>query len=300
MKILVTGGCGFIGAHLIKKLVNEGYEVHVLDNCSFVSPIFSIIKDYVTLHKIDIEHITNLNHSFDVVVHLAAVSSLKSCEDNKLECMRINYIGTRKVVRFVKDRGSYLIFASSREVYGNPSRVPVNEAFPVNPINCYGVSKALAEREILEENLRYAVVRIANVYGYGDRPERAVPAFVINGLNNGKINVFGGDQLLDYVYIDDLINFLLILIKNNPIGIYNIGSGRGIRIIDLANFVKNLLKELKSIDPYIDVLPRRGFDVDKYIADITRARQLGWEPRVDLMTGLREVVRAYVNSLSPR
>lgn len=297
--MVITGGCGFIGSHVAAKLAKRGFEIYVLDDQRSISSIFSFIRDHVIMIKSDIENIVDLGIRPEFIVHLAAVSTLAECELDRYECFRVNVLGTYRVAQFAKRTGAFLIMASSREVYGEPEKLPVPEDHPLRPKSTYGLSKSFAE-DVIEFNLprdSFSILRISNVYGFGDKLSRAIPSFVFNGWIKKEIEVFGGNQVLDYVHVDDVSSFIELVISKNLSGKYNVGSGEGIRILELAAMVTEVLEKIFGARVKLVFRSPRPFDVKMFIADIGLAKRYGWTPRHRIKESIHDVVRKYVEHM---
>jgi UDP-glucose 4-epimerase len=295
--VLVTGGAGFIGSHLVEKLVEEGYSVIVVDNLlrGKLNNLSNIL-DRIEFVKGDIRNyalMEKLIKNSEVIFHLASLSRVIPSIENPELCFKINVEGTEIIARLCSKHHKKLIFSSSREVYGAPKYLPVDEAHPLNPENPYGASKVSGEKiiEAYAKNygLSYAILRLANVYGSRDF-DRVIPIFIKNSLEEKDLVVYGVNKILDFVYIDDVINAFISAMNSNVNQTLNIGAGVGVSIIELANLVKRITgKEVKII-----VKEKRKGEVDKFIADIKRAKEvLNWEPKINLEEGLRRIVKEY-------
>jgi UDP-glucose 4-epimerase len=295
--VLVTGGAGFIGSHLVEKLVEKGYSVIVVDNLlrGKLNNLSNVL-DKIKFVKGDIrnyELMEELVKNSEVVFHLASLSKVIPSIENPKLCFKINVEGTEIIARLCSKYHKKLIFSSSREVYGAPKYLPVDEAHPLNPENPYGASKVSGEK-IIEAytksyGLSYVTLRLTNVYGSRDF-DRVIPIFIKNALKEIDLVVYGVNKILDFVYIDDVINAFTAAMDFNENQTLNIGSSVGVSLIELVNLIKKITsKEVKII-----VKEKRKGEVDKFIADIKRAKEvLNWEPKINLEEGLRRVVKEY-------
>jgi UDP-glucose 4-epimerase len=295
--VLVTGGAGFIGSHLVEKLVEKSYNVIVVDNLlkgklnnlSNVLDEIKFIKGDIRNYKLMEELIKNS----EVIFHLASLSRVIPSIENPKLCFKINVEGTEIIARLCSKHHKKLIFSSSREVYGTSKYLPVDEDHPLNPENPYGASKVSGEKiiEVYTKNygLSYVTLRLTNVYGSRDF-DRVIPIFIKNALEEKNLVVYGVNKILDFVHIDDVINAFISAMNSNGNQTLNIGSGVGISIIELANLVKKITgKKVKII-----IEKGRKGEVDKFIANIKRAKEvLNWEPKIDLEKGLRLTVKEY-------
>ncbi len=302
-RILVTGGTGFIGSHLVEELVKEGYDIVVVDNLSRgkIENLNSVIKG-VKLIQGDITNLDLINdivRKVDVVYHLAALSRVIPSIQNPELCFKSNVVGTEIIARLCAKYKKKLIFSSSREVYGDAEYIPVDEKHPLNPKNPYGASKVAGEK-IIEAysksyGLDYVILRLGNVYGERDF-ERVIPLFIDKCLKGDDLVVYGGNQILDFVYISDVIDTLLKAADmSNDNDKFNVGSGVGVKIIDLAKLIKGVINTNSKI---LIGNPRKG-EVEEFIADISKIKKsLGWRPDVKLEEGLNDTIKRMVNDKS--
>lgn len=292
MNILVTGGAGFIGSHLVDALVKSNHFVIVIDNLKRgkLENIQRHIDDgKVKFIEIDINDyglLLEVLEEVDLVFHLAAQSNVVGSVDNPEYTIKTNINGTFNMLMASSQKGiKKFVFLSSREVYGDQKYLPVKEDSKLNPKNMYGVSKASGEMLCNiygSDKLPIAVFRLGNVYGTRDY-DRVIPNFINNIKNDLALTVYGGDQVLDFIHISDLIKVLMDTLDKTDYdnGVTNIGSGKGTSIKELALLFKEILgKEIK-----IDFLDKRDFEVENFIADISK---VGFKP-IELKEGLRKL-----------
>jgi len=289
-RIVITGGAGFIGSNLAQALVKRGEDVILLD--LFKDPVniepFNDKVDYVRQDVRDIEKTKALfkDDGISGIVHLAAVSRVIWGEQNPKLCVDTNVGGTHSVLEAVERAGSkpWVIFGSSREVYGESSKFPVKENFPILPVNVYGRTKVEGERLIQEfshrTNTPSAILRFSNVYGNEkDILDRVIPRFVIAGLKNECIEIHGGNQIIDFTHIDDTVCGIMKTIDvlkkqhTNGNGVncqdYHLLPGRPVTLQDVASTISNHLDS--SIK--IRYETPRNYDVTKFHGDPTKARE---------------------------
>lgn len=262
MRILVTGGAGFIGKHLVKFLIGKGHLVTIFDNFSnsekdsvifLVNMGANIIEGDIT----NLEDIINAVSEHDIVVHLAAKISVEESIKNPSETFHINVDGTKNVlVACEKNHVKKLIVASSAAVYGESlPNVKLTEDSKVDPISPYGESKVMMEHEIskfiAKYNINCIILRFFNIYGIGQSPEYAgvITKFMKKITTNKPLEIFGdGMQTRDFVSIKDVIDSIYDAIENGKKGTYNIASGKTITIKELAEFMISLYgKDLEII-----------------------------------------------------
>ncbi|MBU3912752.1 MAG: SDR family NAD(P)-dependent oxidoreductase [Nanoarchaeota archaeon] len=278
MRILVTGGLGFIGRHLVRELVNKNHEVVVIDNLhhnqkiecfSFGRNIKFVLGDIRDLALLEKELC-----GIEIVFHLAALSSIKDACENPKYCFSTNVTGTFNVLMAaLKNKVRKIIFTSSREAYGNAKSLPVKEDAPLNPANIYGASKASCEHfcNVFRKNYKrnITVLRLTNVYGPDDPGRNRVIPTILRKIKNGEdITINGGSQILDFVWIEDVVRVLVESIDKRDNETLNVGSGRGISIKDLA---EKIIKSSKSHVRLIKA-PKVSNEVEKFVADISKMR----------------------------
>jgi UDP-glucose 4-epimerase len=279
MKILVTGGAGFIGSHLVDRLVKDrAGDVVVLDNfCRGRVEHLERSLDQVQIVKGDIRHRTLLSQwmaGVDLVYHLAAQSNVLDAVQDPDYTFETNVVGTYEVLRAASRAGvKRVIFSSSREVYGEPASLPVPETAPIAPNNAYGASKAAAEmscRSFSGRGIDVVILRLANVYGTRDKG-RVIPLFSRKALTRETLTVFGRGKILDFLWIDDLIDALCRASRgpcpNTPV---NLGSGQGTSLVALAERISSLTGSSAAVQ----VADLRPCEVSRFVADVTIAQRL--------------------------
>lgn len=274
MRILVTGGAGFIGSHLVDELaLDKNNKIIVLDN--FYRGDLNNIKKHlnnknITLIKGDIRNYGSFKKigKVNLVYHFAAQSNVISSASNPDYAFSTNVVGTYNTLKLASEKNvKRFVFASSREVYGNPEYLPVDEKHPLNPINLYGATKVCGEALCRAfsniRNLNITIVRIANAYWLRDK-DRVIPIFIKNAKSNKDLVLYGGKQVLDFIWIGDVINAITKISNDDKfIGeTVNIGTGVGTSTEELA---KTIIK-LTSSKSRIIRKASRNFDVEKFIA----------------------------------
>lgn len=293
-KVLVTGGAGFIGTHLCQKLLEQGHKVKALDNFyRFDREKISELKSNKNFELIEADirereevepHFQDVDH----VVHLAAQSDVAGSLENKDYSFETNVEGTWNVLRASEENNvERFIFASSREVYGD-TEGKVSEDEELDPKNYYGASKASGEMYLdqFEEysNLETYALRLANVYGPGDK-DRVIPIFLKKAKKNERMELYGGDQVLDFIWIEDTVQaFTKIIKEGSEHRKINIGSGEGTSIRELAY----LIKDVTHSESEIVEKEERGFDTQKFVADRDQNSSL-IENKTDLRKGLEDM-----------
>jgi UDP-glucose 4-epimerase len=306
-RVVVTGGAGFIGSHLVDRLLNTPQvEVVVLDNLSRGQ--LSNVAQHSAEPRLELIHgdirdpdaVATAIRGASVVYHLAAQSTVMGGVTDAEYTFTTNTVGTFNVLRAAARYGvSRLIFASSREVYGEPIDLPVDEESPLLAINSYGASKIAGEaycRAFRREfGLQTAILRLANVYGPRD-VGRVIPLWVNQALDGHDLEVFGGKQVIDFVWVGQIVDALLRAAAfEGPLPIINVGSGTGTRIVDLARRILRLAERQGRLG----LQPARPMEVTRYIAKVERMQQLlRIEPPLDPLVQLPTLFAARLGALS--
>jgi len=301
LRVLVTGGAGFIGSHLVRELVSLGYEVRVLDNLSrgslenlgeALSEVELVLGDVR-----DPEVVARAISGVDAVVHLAALVDVEESIQLPELYTEVNLVGTLNLVKASRRVDSF-VFSSSASVYGDPVKVPIPETHPLSPKSPYAASKAAAELYIKTYSniygFRYVILRLFNVYG--PRQSRSysgvVVEFVRRALRGEPPIIYGdGEQTRDFIYVSDAVKAIVAALRSKVSGVYNIGSGTPTKILDLAYMVLKVTGAENLRPEFGEVRPG---DVKHSVADISKAtRELGFKPTVSLEAGLRLLVDFY-------
>ena len=307
MKILVTGGLGFIGINLCKLLINNEDKPIVLDHFGCCES-----KNYEVAKKLGIRIIGhNINNPFkirgniDQIYHLASRASPINYQKFPVETALTGAIGTKNMLDLAKEKNARILFSSSSEVYGDPLQSPQNEHYwgNVNPIgarSCYDESKRFGEALVMAYNREYKVdtkiVRIFNSYGPGLRIDdgRIIPNFINQALSNKKITIYGnGTQTRSFCYVQDTVAGIHAMMNSESFtGPVNIGSDEEHTIIEVAKIIKELLK--LNVELIFEKLP--SDDPHKRKPDISLAKKmLNWQPTVSLRDGLEMTIRYFKN-----
>ena len=299
MRILVTGGAGFIGSHVVDAYLAVGHDVAVVDDLS--TGRREQVHPQARFYQIDIRD-PGLDELFarerpEVVSHQAARANVRESLEKPLLYAEVNVLGSLNVLECCRRHGvRKIIYASTGgAVYGEPQTLPVAEDHPINPLDPYGASKHHVEHYLylyrVNYGLEYTVLRYPNVYGPRQDPygEAGVVA-IFSGqmLNNGRPVINGsGEQERDFVYVSDVARANVLALARGDGGVYNIGSGVGTSV----NRIFELLAALTGYaGPVVHGPPKRG-EVFKVYLDARRARQdLGWAPEVELEEGLTRTV----------
>ena len=292
--MVVTGGAGFIGHHLVRALEERGDEVLVIDDLS--GEIRGGLRPDTRLERLDITR-AELRHPIarwrpSVVFHLAAqVSVARSMQDPEHD-LEVNAIGTLRVLEAARSAGvpRFVFTSSGGAIYGD-TEIPATETSPSKPLSYYGIHKLLAERYVRWSGIDHAIARPSNVYG-PDQPaggEGAVIAAFVSAAQDSSTLVIHGDgtQRRDFLHVADLVSALLLLGNCSESGTWNVSSRVATSVLDLAG----LLEQLTGRPLKITHGSRRPGDVNESCLTSDRLRQLGWAPRVSLVDGLRQLLK---------
>jgi len=305
MKTIVTGGAGFIGSHLVDRLARDEWgEIVVLDNLTR-GKMENLLQHRgnpnVQFFPVDIRNYDLLRDHIrgaEVVFHLGAQSNVMGAVADLDYSFTTNVVGTYNVLKAAKECGARrVVFTSSREAYGEPQYLPVDENHPIGSKNTYGASKVAGEMyaRVFYNNfgLETAVLRLANAYGPRDF-DRVIPIWLGRTRQGLDLVVYGGKQIIDFVWIDQIVEALVRASKANIIGQpINVGSGQGTPLLNLARRILSLVDSPSQLD----IQPARSVEVVRFTAKIDLMREkLGLEPPDDPLFGLPALVEAYKNA----
>lgn len=289
MKVLVTGGSGFIGSNLVDELIEQGFEVCVVDMCK---PNYKNDKAKYYILEItsdDVEKIF-LQEKPDYVVHLAAQASVSvSVKDPKLDCIS-NIYGTLNIIENCKKYNvKKIIVASTAAVYGSPKYLPVDEGHELNPMSPYGLSKKVMEEYIQMSGLDYVIFRFSNVYGPRQAYEGeagVISIFINNLIQNKEIIIYGdGEQYRDFIYVRDLVKCITQSLEEKyKKEIFNLSTQTKISINELFNILKTVTGN--SIKPIYK--KERVGDIKESILCNKKMLQAGFTANTILEDGLKE------------
>ncbi len=308
-KILVTGGAGFLGLHMVEALIERGFYVRVIDN--FMCSSRENLKPYskkIDLVEGDIRESGDVKKAvkdMDAVFHFAAIRSVVKSVEDPLLAHEVNATGTLLLLNYAYEaKVKRFIFTSTSSVYGEATRKYQKENGDLKPISPYGMAKLLAEQYgkyfFKERRFPTTSVRIFNVYGPRQNPESkyslVIPGVLSKIFKNESPVIDGtGEQARDFIFVDDILEaFFRILSSRRACGeVYNLGAGSTTSINTLVRMLLKLTGSgLKPVHG-----PRRPGDPDRTCADVAKARRdFGWTPRVGLEAGLKRVVEWYKNN----
>jgi UDP-glucose 4-epimerase len=302
MKVLVTGGAGFIGSNLVRHLVERGDDVRVLDNFSTGSRgnLEQLDVEIVEGELRSYERVHNAVRGTEIVFHLGALGSVPRSVQDPLTSNAVNVEGTLNAMLAARDEGvRRVVFSSSSSVYGSKRELPVNESLAADPISPYGVAKLAAERYCVSfsrvyESLETVVLRYFNVFGPRQSPlsqyAAMVPLFITAIAAGEPVTIFGdGEQSRDFTYVANVIDATVRAAGADGANgrIFNIAAGSPASVNAVADAIGRILG--KPVERCF-APPRPGEIRDSW-ADVTAAKEtLGYEPTVDLEEGLRRTI----------
>ena len=306
-RILITGGAGFIGSHLTKRLLDEGNEVIVVDNF-FTGSKKNLVqfKDNPRFELIRHDITEPLSLEIDQIYNLACPASPVHYQHDPIKTIECSTIGVTNILRVAKKCKARVLQASTSEVYGDPLMHPQKEVYwgNVNPIgirSCYDEGKRVAETLCMDyhrqEGVNVALVRIFNTYGpnMSVNDGRVVSNFICQALQNKDITIYGdGTQTRSFCFVSDLVEGFVRMMNSTETGPINLGNPSEFTMLELAQ----LVIELTSSDSKIVHLPLPSDDPNKRKPDISLAKEkLNWEPKVDLREGLLETIKYFKSVL---
>lgn len=299
MKILVTGGTGFIGSNIVDGFIAEGHEVIVVDNLSTGKK--DNINEKARFFNIDIRDpgLTDIfkTEKPDVVSHHAAQIDVRKSVEHPIDDAMINILGTINVLKNCKEFGvKKVIFASSGgAIYGDVDRLPASEDLPANPISPYGITKRCGELYLefykMTYSLDYIALRYGNIYGPRQDPhgESGVVAIFIQKMSIGEApTIYGdGEQMRDYVYVGDVVEANILALKSKKNGYYNIGTGIGTSVNKLFTVLSKVLQFNKKA---VYGPGRKGELYRNYLDPSKAKKDLGWSAKTPIDIGLAKTV----------
>lgn len=293
MKVLITGSRGFIGSHLADALEKLGHTIIHYD-----------LKDGNDV--LDAQKLKKMAKGVDGIVHFAAVQRVITGFHTPFKTIETNIMGLSNVLEAVQENHGFLIFGSSKTVYGKPERTPVHESDPKNPSNIYSLSKVVSEMIIKDfcknYNLRAAVVRFSTAFGAeDDLLDRVIPTFMYKAIKGIDIIIEDAERAVDPTFIDDITPVLVRLVekvkreKDGFFDDYNICSGDSVKIKDMAEMIIAITNSKAKIVKY---MPSRTYDYGNFYADPSKIKeQLGFKA-TDIKTAMKIYYKRFLTALN--
>lgn len=305
MRVVITGGAGFIGSHLCDYFISKGHSVVCIDNLitgniKNIEHLFG--NDKFLFIKHDVTNYIHVPGKVDAVLHFASPASPEDYLKYPIQTLKVGALGTHKALGLAKEKKAIFMLASTSEVYGDPLVSPQSESYwgnvnPVGPRGVYDEAKRFAEAMTMAyhryHKLSIRIVRIFNTYGPRMRLNdgRVVPNFIYQALKNKPITVYGdGTQTRSFCYISDLVEGIYKLLLKDIFEPINLGNPQEVKIIDFAYLIKELTNSKSKI--VFKLLPKD--DPRQRKPDITKAKKLlGWKPTVSLKEGLQITIEYF-------
>jgi len=284
-KILITGSTGFIGKKLVDNLLTE-YEITGLIKKKGKSTIKHITKDISEVTSKDFKNIF-------CVIHLAAITDPKICEDFPERCFRTNVLGTQKILEASRKNNCKVIYASTSHVYGIPKKIPISETASTSPTSIYAGSKLageiLCESYHRQFNMDISIVRIFSVYGPKSNNHCVLPSIVKQMKNSNVIKLGNINSKRDFIFISDIVDAFKIILKNiDGFNIYNVGTEKSYSIKEICKKFEKLYG--KKIIIKNNSEQNRKFDAKNIICSTTKLKKLGWKSKISLDEGLKKMI----------
>ncbi len=280
---MITGSSGFIGKNLVENLLSE-YSIVELSRERKKSKLNYITKNISEITSKDLKNIF-------CVIHLAAITDPKFCNDFPDQCIATNVLGTQKMLESARKNNCKVIYASTSHVYGLPKKLPINETTTTSPTSIYGGSKLageiLCESYHKQFNMDISIVRIFSAYG-PESDNHYVLSNIITQLENSNIIKLGNiNSKRDFIFISDVINAFKIILNNiDGFNIYNVGTGKSYSIKEICKKFEKLYG--KKIIIKNNLKQNRKFDAKNIVCDATKLKKLGWKPKIPLDEGLEK------------
>ena len=305
MRVLITGGAGFIGSHIVDHYLRHGERVFVIDSLitgSKQNIVQHLTNDRFEFVNEDICDVVKVDGAFDLVLHLASPASPFDYLKYPIQTMRTASVGTQNMLNIAREKGARFLLASTSEVYGDPTEHPQTEEYwgnvnPVGPRAVYDEGKRFAEALTAAyrraKSLNTCIVRIFNTYGerMQEHDGRVIPAFIGQALENKDFTIFGdGSQTRSFCYISDMVDGITRAAKADLSGPVNLGNPKEYTMLEVADLVR---KRCGCTSGY-EFMPLPENDPKRRKPDIRKAKELlGWEPNVPLEQGIDKVIEYF-------
>jgi len=297
MKYLVTGGYGFVGSHIVEKLIEDNHQVIVVDNLT-IGKIENLERnegkfEFIKCDIRDLEYIKPIIKDIDGIFHEAALASVPDSFKMPEEYHRVNVVGTQNIFQLAKENQIRVVFASSSSVYGNPTKIPISENDSKNPINPYAKTKLECEKnatKFSQNNAEIIGLRYFNIFGERQSSEYAgVIKKFLKRISDGMPPIINGqgNQTRDFIFVKDVVDANIKAMNSNvKNGFFNVGTGKSISILELAEFI---ISEFGfNFKPVFG--PELNGDILDSKSDISYTKKsLGWEPSINILNWLKDI-----------
>lgn len=284
-RILIIGHSGFLGTKLVESLISK-YEIIGLSKKIKNSKIQEIEKDLSKIVSKDFKNIF-------CVIHLAAITNPKFCEDFPDKCITTNVLGTQKVLELARKNNCKLIYASTSHVYGIPKKIPISEVTKTSANSIYSGSKLageiLCESYAKQYDMDITIARIFSVYGPGGKNHYVLSNLMMQLKDSNIIELGNINSKRDFIFISDVIDAVEIILKNmKGFNTYNIGSGKSKSLLEICKIIEKLTNKKIIIKSNLKL--KRKFDPSNIVSDSSKLKKLGWKPQISLNTGLKKIL----------
>ena len=291
-KILITGHEGFVGSNLVSILDPKKYQITGLSRIlQKDANIVQIKKDILRINDSDAA-------KNSIIIHLAAITDIKYCEQHPVECFKVNALGTQNLLELARKKDCSFIYISTSHVYGKPKKLPINEDHPQNATSIYATSKIAGELCCESYSKSYgmdiSILRLFSVYGPRS-PGHLVTSKIISQMLSGKSIKLGNlYPKRDFVYITDAVKAIEISLKKlDGFNIYNVGIGKSHSILEICNILKKLTR---NTAPVISTKTySRKDEINNMVSNPSKIKKLGWKPSISLQKGLEMTLKWYKN-----
>ncbi len=304
-QIIITGGLGFVGCHLIKKLLNKNFFPIIVDNLSNANlnilkelpkKSFAFIKADINEKEVIIKKLKKFNP--EIIIHLAAIHYIPYCANNPKTTRKTNLTGTISILKIAQIKNiKKFIFLSSAAVY-SPSNKNLKETNKTIPTEIYGKTKLEAEKKIkecsLKNNMQYTILRSFNIYGPNDLTPHFIPSVLNRLKKSNSIKVGNINTARDFVYVDDLIDILFKIIKRGKMNkkTYNVGTGKATTGKEIIKIIEKIKKIKIIINNNSNLV--REIDQKSLVADIKKiSNDYNWNPKYFINNGIKKLIKYY-------
>ncbi len=302
MKVLITGGAGFIGSHITKQLLDSGNEVVIFDDFSTSSKEDTDSRATVVEGNIkDSKLLAESLKGSDAVIHMASFISVEESVKNPAKYMENNVTGTASVLTAMREAGiKKIVISSSATVYGEPKSLPILEDAPLSAANPYAASKiameVLCESFNKTDGFDVTTLRYFNPYGPGENhiPEtHAIPNFIKAAMEKRPVPLYWkGEQIRDFIYVEDLASAHIAVLELSGHNVFNVGSENGVKIVDILNQLSDIFEYKLEVE---DLGERKGDVMANYASSEKMKKATGWEVKTGLGEGLKKTVEFFKN-----